>query len=251
MGTKKNPYASENELCEAFAEAMKEKGWRAYPETSGFDLLLVATKDVKRRDILPGDQIGIEAKMRANVEVLYQAVPKPYVNQGPNFHAVLVPAASRAFEYIARSLEVVVFKSMWESWNRSWKKGAFNFPPLLNSYRLYYEEPCWYPDADIWVPPGVSSPITISKWKIKAMELCLAAEAKNGEVTSQDFRAHGVAMARWVQCGWIKPTGNKRGRYMLYRLDPNAVNTPPHKRWPEIFEAVRKMKSASSSSPLR
>jgi hypothetical protein len=70
--TKTPRFESEAALCEAYVTAISTghykqgKGWTIYPETSGWDLLLV------RGD---GVQIGIEAKLALNPLVVSQALP--------------------------------------------------------------------------------------------------------------------------------------------------------------------------------
>lgn len=58
---------SEAELCTRFSDAAREDGWTVYPETSGWDLLLVDDDGV---------QVGIDAKARASFEVLMQCLDR-------------------------------------------------------------------------------------------------------------------------------------------------------------------------------
>jgi hypothetical protein len=60
-------FATEADLCAAFVtDIQKVKGWKIYPETAGFDLLLVREED--------GAQLAIEAKLALNTKVLEQAL---------------------------------------------------------------------------------------------------------------------------------------------------------------------------------
>ena len=119
----------ESELCEELMARARREGWLVYPETAGFDLLLVATGDTlavvkadrfaRRRnghrldgDVAPGDMIGVEAKLAANVEVLAQAVDRGFANRtrtGPDFRVADVPRASRSFRDLASILHVGVW----------------------------------------------------------------------------------------------------------------------------------------------
>lgn len=247
----KNPYASENELCEAFTAFATHRGWRVFPETAGFDLLLVATRDVVLRGVMPGDQIGVEAKLSDNVEVLYQALPRNDTAVGPNFHAVLVPRAKPAFTVLARRLGIVAFEGCGLRWNserwdrREWTRDVFAFHPLLYQSRHYYTEACWHPEIDVWVPPGVSGPRRITPWKVAAVKLCLHGKTQ-GYLTSDDFRTFGISMSRWVRGAWVVATGEKRGRRNLYVVnESNTKDPPPHLRWPEIADALRHAKSTA------
>ncbi|TIU81425.1 MAG: hypothetical protein E5W01_20510, partial [Mesorhizobium sp.] len=69
MAKAKAVFESEAALCAAFI-ARLPKDWTAYPETAGFDILLVRGAD--------GAQIGVEAKMTLNAKVLMQAVEGLY-----------------------------------------------------------------------------------------------------------------------------------------------------------------------------
>ena len=72
-------YGTEADLCREFTAAVREHGeWTAYPETCGWDLVLVHQTGV---------QIGIEAKKTLNAKVLVQALPRWRRDEenGPDF----------------------------------------------------------------------------------------------------------------------------------------------------------------------
>lgn len=205
---------TEADLCLWFQEVAQEAGFTVYNEWADYDQLLVAPD---------GTQIGVEAKLRANSEVLSQAIDgwqwrkredphdkrfsgNSWADRGPQTRAVLVPKASKAFRYIADALGVVVFakrdyeRSRWRRrrfWEISkegryqWGKGA-DLPPFI-------------PD----VVAGKPSPVRLTPWKIKAIRLCNRLRDK-GFVTVRDFKEFKVSPTRW-QHHWLKPDG-KEGR---------------------------------------
>ena len=84
--TKPPAFPKETDLCAAFIAAVP-KDWLCYAETGGWDILLVRRND--------GCQIGVEAKLRLNAEVLCQAAEAWYQpDQGPDYRAVLIPAGA-------------------------------------------------------------------------------------------------------------------------------------------------------------
>jgi len=248
-------YHSEAALCEAFVARAREQGWEVYPET-GFDLLLVATDRVQTRGTRPGDQIGVEAKVHCNIEVLFQAMPKDWGEAGPNFHAVLVPFATKEFASLCRRLNIVLFSASKDRTSYSTGRAVVEHRPgvdhLLSSipetFRTYYDAPAWKPDTVIWTPAGVKSPSTISPWKVSSIKLILYIEEK-GHCTLADFRQHKIDVTRWRNGGWIVATGVRDGKFMTYRLGTEADyrkhNPPPHIAYPEITAQLRKDREES------
>src|SRR5262249_52720467 len=80
-------FASEAEMCAQFIAWAQPLGWTAYAETQGWDILLVRNDD--------GAQIGIQAKLALNADVLNQVLEgrwdAMHGRPGPDFRAVLVP----------------------------------------------------------------------------------------------------------------------------------------------------------------
>lgn len=165
----KPPFAKEADLCAAFINALP-KEWTAYPETGGFDILLVRQPD--------GFQIGIEAKLKLNAKVLLQAAEDTrhyYVDMpGPDCRAVLVPEGyNRELAALARLLCVtvvtyrppqrgVIASAIWPElpkpkdhhWAHDWHE-------LCPSDRIPLPE--WVPD----VTAGASAPVALTDWKIR------------------------------------------------------------------------------------
>lgn len=194
---------SEADLCSHFLSIVGDK-WTAYPETAGFDILLVRKAD--------GFQIGIEAKLKLNLKVLAQAV-EPHgssVDQpGPDCRAILVPASAtssdvkRIADYIGItiiSLRTVGSFSIWPTLPRygdtSWWDQWTEFAPLRRC-----DLPEYVPD----VVAGSPAPIQLTVWKIAAIKIAVTLE-KRGFVTRADFKAHRIDHRLWISNGadWLR-----------------------------------------------
>lgn len=229
---------TEADLCAAFVERVQAEGYRVVPECSGWDMLVV--------DRVTGEQIGIQAKLRAGLDVLAQAMPSPYAgarDPGPDVVAVLVPESTASFDVVAGGLGLYVF-----TWGRMHvDRGRV----ARDAFRLArrHERPggrCWIPEdgIEVAIPCGVPGPKTISPWKIGAAKLCRRLRA--GEtLTREDFKSEGIHPSRWLSMGWVVQ-GEKRGRYVLG--GPERGGHPlPDVRMPEVVEALaRKLDVASA-----
>lgn len=201
-------FEKETDLCAAFIAAIPQ-GWTAYPETGGFDILLVRKSD--------GAQIGVEAKLRLNAKVVLQAAEEsnPYAATypGPDFRAVLVPDGG-GFELalVCHRLGITVLK-MRHGEETSYHRAKFH--PDLPSGTGWNDDswheccpakrlavPDWVPD----VAAGASAPLALTAWKIGAIKLVITL-AKRGYLTRQDFVHFKVSMSRWTQGRWLKKDG--------------------------------------------
>ena len=219
----------ETELCDGFAARARESGWLVYPETGGWDLLLVAQTAARTE---PGTQVGVQAKLRANVEVIAQAMdaaplhdfderPIPnslgaFVPKGPDFRTVLVPKWSGEFRALCRALRLHVYTHGSEFRHVE----TVHVPPeglrrTVNRYALPPIVPSW--------SGGAPSPKTLSGWRIGALRICATLRAR-GFVSPADFKAHGIDSSRWVAGGWVTSTG-PRGS-IVYVPGPRAEALP-------------------------
>jgi hypothetical protein len=206
-------FATEAELCAAFIEAVeKERGWIAYPETAGFDILLSRVSD--------GVQVGIEAKLALNVKVLSQALPDGltwnYGETGPDFRAVLVPAGGTAgLTRIcgALGITVIAFRR-----HKHWQ--SLSLPSDRYSDEYWHQ---WSPTKRCPLPgyipdvmAGASAPLALTDWKIRAIKLAILLELR--PVTRADFKALALSPSRWTDpyTGWLlaTPQGYVRGSQM-------------------------------------
>ncbi|PVE25408.1 hypothetical protein DC522_05800 [Microvirga sp. KLBC 81] len=205
----KAQFEKEADLCSAFIEAATKGGtWKAYPETAGFDILLV------RND---GVQIGVEAKLALNAKVLAQILPGhinySYASTGPDYRAVLVPAGKDgALRSVCAALGITVITCRHEQPGDRWYR---IYGPELPNTR-YVDSSDWHewapmkrcdvPDYVPDVSAGVASPVSLSAWKVKAIKLAIILEER--PVTRADFKALQLSPTRWTDpyTGWLRKT---------------------------------------------
>lgn len=250
---KQKYYSSEADLCRDFIAAVerchqaRRGDWIAYAETAGFDILLVRKSD--------GVQIGVEAKLRLNVEVLSQALQRwryEAGSTGPDYRAVLVPAdATGALGGICDALGITVIR---QSPAGNYRRSPEFHPYLPESFAGLYSD--WHPWCPVqrhkvpdYIPDvtaGASGPVKLTDWKVKAIKLAIVLEGR--PVTRADFKVLGLDPSRWLDRhhGWLMPTpsGYIRSRTMpdfrtmhprnyseieadRAKWEPPAIPTPP------------------------
>jgi hypothetical protein len=203
---REKPFATEGALCEAFAEWARAEGFTVYPETAGWDMLLVAAD---------GHQLGIEAKLSLNLKVLAQALKgcTYSAERGPDYRAILVPESHEGVDDICAHFGIEVFTAQ-RAWTRK-ATTAWEFD-RRHAYRheLHDWNPkqrCELPDYVPDVPCGVPAPRTLSPWKVGALRVLAIIEVQ-GFVTREDVRNCRNDPRRWCAGdGWLKPL--ERGRW--------------------------------------
>src|SRR6185437_3226759 len=158
-------FKTEAELCAAFIEWAIREGYRCYPETADFDILAVDED---------GWQIGIEAKLRMNVKVISQALPRYGAEIGPDHRAILVPSIDSELREICGFCGLEIFYCLTRyrdprpgrrhefARDRSDRGAMFDWNPKQRC-----ELPEYMPD----VPAGVPSPLKLTPWKIAALKV--------------------------------------------------------------------------------
>jgi hypothetical protein len=207
MREKRPTFPSEAALCESFAASARADGWTVYPETSGWDLLLV--KD--------GVQVGVQAKLRPNLDVLAQAIGDGWATAGPHYAAVLVPGDIRrdSFERVAKACGLIVIEPRW---GRA-KPNADGTAALVASWArfanlleratpLHFDAPAWTPPDVPDLPAGVPCPVQLTAWKYQALRLLARIEVR-GYATGADFKEIGLSRSRWYH-DWLVPVGDHR-----------------------------------------
>ena len=202
-------FRTEADLCATFlAWATRTEGVRCFSEWAGWDILLVYPDGV---------QLGIQAKLRLNADVLLQAAPSLYGDEfklpGPDFRAVLVPKRN-GLSAVAWRLGLQVF------WPYSPYRGPVEFGPHLDS-RHNEGEPWvdWNPARRHDLPPvatdsiaGSPSPVTLTPWKLAALDV-LAELATKGTITAKRMRELHVHPGRWTTGRWLEPA-ETRGQWV-------------------------------------
>lgn len=218
---KTGKFEKETDLCAAFIASLSDE-WQVYPESGGFDILLVRKED--------GFQIGIEAKLKLNAKVICQAAEhagKWYVTSAsPDCRAVLVPdEASGELSGVCALIGITVIRQEYTVAEVMKRKkdsysGCHHFRPELP--RLHNDSWCnehWHefapayrlelPDYIPDVICGDAAPVMLTHWKIAAIKIVITLE-KRGYVTRQDFKQYDISMSRWTQGRWIEKESDLR-----------------------------------------
>ncbi|GHA15254.1 hypothetical protein GCM10007989_07520 [Devosia pacifica] len=213
----KAAFSRETDLCRLFIACLPD-GWIAYPETGGFDILLVRSAD--------GFQIGVEAKLKLNAKVIAQAMEKGrwvYTLDGfqPDCRAVLVPAGVNTdLSAVCAGLGITIIRmrnleldadGMPRWYGRRGEMvsiggSAYSHPfepnlPGDDVFGDWFERapakritlPDWVPD----VVAGDKSPVSLTPWKVKAIKIVVTL-AKRGYVTRGDFKHFKINMTLWT-----------------------------------------------------
>lgn len=206
----KEAFDSEAALVRAFLDTLNHrhgqgKDWTVYPETGGWDLLLVH-KD--------GYQLGIEAKLTLNSKVVAQALTGAHsywARSGPDYRAVLVPRGGRQrhIEAICAAIGIgVITLRNDDSRGLQW----LDLPNENSGYDTWANwcpaERCPLPDYIPDVQAGVPSPIKLTEWKIKAIRLLIVLE-RRGYVTRDDMKRIHISPTRWTDTfyGFLRREG--------------------------------------------
>lgn len=207
-------FASEAALCAAYAAFAEKAGWLVYPETAGFDMVLVRPAG----DPYAGTQIGVEAKLKLNAKVVDQILDRdPWdinLERGPDYRAVLVADPGRAIG-IARLLHrcgvtvIAPEPRPGEAYHctRVWPEGSAY--ESANWYVFGAErDNCWtdlnpanrceLPEYRPMVAAGVPSPVQLSRWKIGALKIVAWLEV-HGSIDRAQIKKLGCDPSRWTR----------------------------------------------------
>jgi hypothetical protein len=218
-------FGSEAELCHQFVSLARQAGCQVHCEVDAWDIVLVSSAGV---------QIGIQAKLRASIDVLSQAL-RDERQPGPEVHAVLVPVASYTFLDVAQAARVFVFQGVLVD-------ERFDFMRVFETApRWKHKKPTWVPEVQVITPAGVPAPKSVTPWKMGAVKLCLLARSR-GYVTRADLKAFKLHETWWFDRKFgpmLSPREHNgvrvRGEYVLF--NPENPKSPDL-RWPEIVDAL-------------
>ncbi|WP_010137574.1 hypothetical protein [Oceanicola sp. S124] len=247
-------FGKETELCEAFIETVP-KDWQVYPETAGWDMLLVHK--------VTGYQIGVEAKLRLNAKVIRQAAEAVVhsrfdAQQGPDFRAVLVPEASGDMMAVCKLVGLTIItmrrRDRYVSYHDSQCSKTWQSQPALPKFTkadlkdiraadIWLDSASWHDCAPLqkhnlpeYVPDvaaGASAPQTVGHWKIQAMKVCQVIE-KHTFIHRSDFKALGISMSLWTSSGWLQRS-DFRGWWVAGHNFPSGRFRAQHQKvWSDI-----------------
>ncbi len=207
---------SEADLCKEFAAWISTHRWTAYPETGGSDLRLVAGENPERlvsprHVFIAQDQVGVQAKLVGNLQVLAQALDLT------GFRAVLVGRASIDFMTVAKTLQICVFakeKCVKIYGRKKWMSSPTSpFHTIGYVYdgggQRFYPLPPVVPD----LPAGGKSPRQLTEWRLKAFKLVKKLLDDDAVVTNATFTELGIFRPRWLKNGWVAILDTKPVRY--------------------------------------
>jgi hypothetical protein len=196
---------SEADLCREFRTWAEQKGWIVHPEVSGWDMVMLRSgpaTELALAKYQPNDQVGIQAKLVGNLQVLYQATTPLKPAAAPAFRLVLVRRCSDEFLSIAYDLNLIVVVREHQAKVFGRKKAWTRF---LNDFRWFYPRQganrrdsvqLTLPPIVTDLPAGGPAPRQLTPWRVKALRLC-ALLHKRGYLTAPDFKTAKVDMRIW------------------------------------------------------
>lgn len=238
---KEAAFATEAEMCADFIKWAQEQGWIAYPETHGWDILLVEPET--------GTQIGVQAKMTFNLKVLAQCCESYQLrDSGPDIRAVLVPKRDESAMEICKHMGFGYFAYMPENrTERTHYGGHLRFWPqgLGREWYMAGERlPQWSPDSRLELPAyipdvvaGSPAPKTLSLWKVKALKIAALVELR-GWVKRSDFKEYGISPTIWLHpvTGFLISLGD--AKFGRGPKTPDFATQHPVV-WPQVLEDMR------------
>lgn len=235
---KPKTYATEAELCAEFMPWARRSGYQVFPETAGWDIVLVDAS---------GFQTGVEAKKRMNLDVIGQALRGirhlDWADHGPDHRAILVPNC-RGMADTLGMVGVAVFAP-----------SGYQHPgdvPAFDRRDAGFDEPMfdWNPAKRLELPPvefegaaGVPSPSGMTEWKLRALRLVAILDTR-GHLTRRDFRDARLSPTRWMSYDhWLVP-GAERGQWVrgtLPRIEESC---------PEVYARIKSdLLAANDNTP--
>lgn len=219
------PFESEAEMIECWLKTLSEsrgsgKDWTVYPETEGWDLLLVH-KD--------GYQVGLEAKLSLNAHVVEQALKdhnSRWCTSGPDYRGVIVPSnkIQHHLEVICEALGIGICRARRRERSTYYHLDLPNEDERWSNHGWHSwlpQERCAVPDYVPDVSAGHKSPIQLTSWKIKAIKLMIILE-RRGHVTRADMKALQISSSRWTDKyhGFLS-ADKARGGYVRHEGTPD------------------------------
>lgn len=226
-------FAAETDLCAAFMVWARTRGWVCYPETCGWDILLV-DKD--------GIQTGVQAKLRLSAHVIAQASPGLYDHRdiGPTYRSILVPEIGE-LGFVARRLGLIVFHV--DTYqppmpNREQGPCVLEFEPDVRNADYSHTWFDWHPreqhdlpDVVPGGPAGIPSPSQLTPWKIGALRVIAVLE-RQGYITRQQIIKQKIDPGRWLYGGWLR-RGDTKGQWVRSESCPAF-----EKQHPEMYASI-------------
>lgn len=237
-------------MCLHLINEAQLAGWRAIPEypKSRFDIFLVAEKWVTTAGAEPGTQVGVQAKMGFNKELVHQLnnhLRRQRRWNNPEYIVGLVPqipstAAARQKQAELKVLGIGLFDaySTFAGNEHPDTKAAENFKDIskFGKKHDFYGRVPVPPEDYPFVLPGNVGGAHWSDWKEKAINFLVAVTARGGELFLSTFAEFGINQTIWIRKGWVTRTGRKVGRKDVYHLNPECLEGRPDIVHPYEFQ---------------
>lgn len=243
---KSEPFATEAEMCAAFMQDVRKQGWTPYPETAGYDILLVAHD---------GTQIGVHAKLKFNMKLLTQLVGdnwQAWQETGPDFRAALVP--SGLHETVCAALGIMPIHKYGGEYSYSCHRHHSPWSVCLACENYWKSWHYWNPakrcELPAYVPDvvaGASGPVQLTEWKIRALRVVATGEVR-GHITRDDFKRYHVDPRRWADSGWLVD-GDRPGEFRIASPETWAKQHPVV--YPQILADIRDWLATSEAVALK
>lgn len=242
---------SEAQLCTAFRAWCEERGWIVHPEVAGWDLVLTVGEPGTTKgptglydpylelgavrnhlSFIRGktDQIGVQAKLHGNVDVLYQCTQD--MKKGPAWRLILVPRAMPEFVGLADHLGFMVAAQEDRIEFGGFARGRVKWQAVDGGFRIHNQPKQQPISKQLDLPPVVTdlvaggpSPSALTPWRVKALRLCRLLRER-GHLTKADFKAAGVDTRVWLDRGWLTPNGERAMVAGLNQALPKWVPGP-------------------------
>lgn len=208
---------TEAELCQQFRTWAEARGWLVHPEVSNWDMVLVPSSMgvhddsalgdlVKSPCFTPGqsDQVGVQAKLLGNVDVLAQALGDR--RTGPSWRLVVVPRPSTNFIEVARHLGMMVAANEVKTGYHGFARGLpAKWRQAPDGFKIHGRGAPVLVNKQLTLPPivtnlvaGGPSPKQLTPWRVKALRLCRLLRTA-GYLTPEDFKREKVDKRVWVE----------------------------------------------------
>lgn len=212
------------------AEVTDPDGWEWWPETGGHDVIL-------RRE---GIVVAVEAKLRANAHLLYQALPPwrrrtDIAPSAADFYVAVVPGQDFEFGVLAAALNIVAVSHSADPAQRHHRFRSGGGLVLGDQHRRPPESTraLVLPSVRVEVVAGSPAPRMVTAWKLAAVRLCLFPPAVISSATVAPALLRSFVER---QEPWLRAVA-KDGRRTVYELV--AAPDRPDLAYPEVAAALR------------
>lgn len=211
-------FETENELCKAFQEWAAVKRWTCYPETDGWDLLVVDQHD---------QRLGIQAKLKDGPLTVSQAM-ECMANGSAHVGAILMPEVGDSVRRLCKVANLLVIVPVGKADEDGFVAFDMRLPKLkATELKPRKALPRFVPE----VPAGVPSPRKLTAWTEKELRLEVLFHRRGGWVNTKDFQRVGLRTNQLP--GWLCRTRSNHFEQVI-------ASDLPSKHHPKAFKLAEK-----------